>query len=178
MRGACLCSTVSAGTTAGCAALLDPACNTPMEEAFGDETRQLSRQCVQHRWDRVAKGFVWSGPEPPASMKPTSLGRQIFDPSNIMERLSEVERPLASDFLFHAAAAMVMHLSYNNMRRHCSPTGRYRASLSQDHAGCSGLRLKISPKSRDHNVPSVTLPLEPPSAHIGCDEGTEVHAPP
>ena len=111
-------------------------------------------------------------------MKPTSLGRQIFDPGNIMGRLGEVERPLASDFLFHAAAAMVMHLSYNNMRRHCSPAGRYRASLSQDHAGCSGLRLKISPKSRDHNVPSVTLPLEPPSAHIGCDEGTEVHAPP
>ena len=169
---------MSAGTTAGCAALLDPACNTPMEEAFGDETRQLSRQCVQHRWDRVAKGFVWSGPGPPASMKPTSLGRQIFDPGNIMERLSEVERPLASDFLFHAAAAMVMHLSYNNMRRHCSPTGRYRASLSQDHAGCSGQRLNISPKCRDHNVPIVTLPLEPPSAHIGCDEGTEVHAPP
>ena len=93
-----------------------------MEEAFGDETRQLSRQCVQHRWDRVAKGFVWSGPGPPASMKPTSLGRQIFDPGNIMGRLGEVERPLASDFLFHAAAAMVMHLSYNNMRRHCSPT--------------------------------------------------------
>ena len=117
-----------------------------MEEAFGDETRQLSRQCVQHRWDRVAKGFVWSGPGPPASMKPTSLGRQIFDPGNIMERLSEVERPLASDFLFHAAAAMVMHLSYNNMRRHCSPTGRYRASLSQDHAGCSALRLQeVSP---------------------------------
>ena len=44
-----LCSTVSAATTAGCAALLDPTCNTPMEEAFTDETRQLSRQCVQHR---------------------------------------------------------------------------------------------------------------------------------
>ena len=94
-----------------------------MEEAFGDETRQLSRQCVQHRWDRVAKGFVWSGPGPPASMKPTSLGRQIFDPSNNMERLSEVERPLASDFLFHAAAAMVMHLSYNT----CAVTVHQRA---------------------------------------------------
>ena len=53
LRGACQCSTVSAATAVGCAALLDPTCNTPMEEAFEDETRQLSRQCVQHRWDRV-----------------------------------------------------------------------------------------------------------------------------
>ena len=169
---------MSAATTVGCAALLDPTCSTPMEEAFEDETRQLSRQCVQHQWDRVAKDCVWSGPGPPASVKPASWGRQIFDPGNIIGRLGEVERPLASDFLFHAAAAMVMHLTYNNMRRHFSLTGRYRASLSQDHAGCSALRLKISPKCRDHNVPIVTLPLEPPSSHIGCDEGTEVDAPP